>query len=256
MTFNIRFDTAIDDPAGDRWADRRASVLETVRRFDPDVIGFQEAIRSQLDDLVEAFPDHQAIGEPREAAELAEYVPLFFRRDRFDADRHGDFWLSASPEVEGSRGWDADNPRHCTWVVLRHRTADFRFAVFNTHLDRWGTVSRLEASRLIVKRVALASELPSIVMGDFNAEEASEPLEAFRAAGFRDTFRLVRPEAEDVQTIHHYNELSGSRKIDYIMCDERWEVIDAAIVRERARGRLPSDHFPLIAVLAPSSVRL
>ena len=175
MTFNIRFDTPIDAPAGNRWADRRMSVIETVRRFDPDVVGFQEALRPQLDDLTEAFPGHEAVGEPREAGELGEYVPLLFRRDRFEADGHGDFWLSLTPETGGSRGWDADNPRHCTWARLRDRALGLRFAAFNTHLDRWGSLARLEASRLIVARVALAPELPAVVMGDFNAEEASEP---------------------------------------------------------------------------------
>jgi endonuclease/exonuclease/phosphatase family metal-dependent hydrolase len=252
MTFNIRFDTPIDAALGNRWADRRTSVIETVRRFDPDVIGFQEALRSQLDDLTGAFPAYEAVGQPRESGDLGEYVPLFFRRDRFEADGSGDFWLSPTPDTSGSRGWDAANPRHCTWARLRDRTSELRSAVFNTHLDRWGAVARQEATRLIVTRVALAPELPAVVMGDFNAEEASEPLRTFRAAGFRDTLRQVQPDASDVQTVHHYTELSGPSKIDYILCDGRWDVASADIVREPAAGRLPSDHFPVVAVLRPS----
>jgi endonuclease/exonuclease/phosphatase family metal-dependent hydrolase len=51
--------------------------------------------------------------------------------------------------------------------------------------------------------------------------------------------------------VHHYVELSGSRKIDYIMCDTRWHVHAADIVRDEAAGRLPSDHFPVLADLVP-----
>lgn len=247
MTFNIRFDTERDAAAGNRWADRLASVIETVRRSDPDVVGFQEALRRQLDDLVAALPEHRGIGKPRDVGETAEYVPLFFRRARFELLDHGDFWLSPTPETEGSLGWDSDVPRHCTWAKLRDDDEGAPFAVFNTHLDRWGVEARLEAAKLIVTRTAVASELPSVVMGDLNAIEGSEPLEALRAAGFRDTFRVVHPDAEDVQTIHHYTALSGTRKIDYVMCDRRWDVVDAAIVREPAGGRLPSDHFPVTA---------
>lgn len=251
MTFNVRFDTVEDAAGGNRWADRAESVFETVRRFDPGVVGFQEALRSQLDDLVAALPAYRAVGKPREAGEVGEYVPLFYDRRRFDAEDQGDFWLSPTPEEEGSRGWDSDNPRHCTWVRLVDRDAGVRFGVFNTHLDRWGAVARLEAARLILGRIALVAELPSVVMGDFNAEEHSEPVEVFRAGGFRDTFREVHPDATDVQTVHHYDDLSGTRKIDYILCDRRWDVLAAGIVREPASGRYPSDHFPVVAELAP-----
>jgi endonuclease/exonuclease/phosphatase family metal-dependent hydrolase len=155
---------------------------------------------------------------------VAEYVPILFDRRHFDSEDFGDFWLSLTPETEGSLGWDADAPRHCTWVRVRDRDGGFRFAAFNTHLDRWGALARLEAARLIVARVELASDVPAVVLGDFNADETSEPVETFTAAGLRDTFREIHPHARDVQTVHHYTELSGTRKIDYIMCDPRWEV--------------------------------
>lgn len=251
MTFNIRFDAPADAAVGNAWADRVESVIATVRRFEPDVVGFQEALRSQLDDLVAAFPDYRSLGKPRAAGITGEYVPLFFDGRRFDAERYGDFWLSPTPDVEGSVGWDSGNPRHCTWAVLRDGRNGFRFAVFNTHLDRWGTLAREEAARLIVARVAVGHDLPSVVLGDLNAEEESEPLDAFRTAGFVDTFRALHSGEIDVQTIHHYEELSGSRKIDYILCDRRWKVVAAEIVREPAAGRLPSDHYPVVAELAP-----
>jgi endonuclease/exonuclease/phosphatase family metal-dependent hydrolase len=216
----------------------------------PDVVGFQEALRSQLDDLIEALPTYRALGKPRDVGDTAEYVPLFFRTARFDLDEHGDFWLSPTPEVEGSRGWDTDLPRHCTWARLRDRESGAHMAVFNTHLDSLGAVARFEAAKLIVGRIRVASAYPSIVMGDFNANEDSDPLETFRSAGFRDTFRVLYPDEPDVQTIHHYTELSGSRKIDYILCDDAWRVLAARIVREPSAGRLPSDHFPVVAELA------
>jgi endonuclease/exonuclease/phosphatase family metal-dependent hydrolase len=251
MTFNVRFDTEHDAPSGNRWEHRLESVIETVRRFAPDVVGFQEALRSQLQDLTAAFPDYQAVGKPREAGNVGEYVPVFFDRRRFENEESGDFWLSPTPETEGSKGWDADNPRHSTWLKLRDRDAGVRFAVFNTHLDRWGALARVEAARLIVTRMTLAPDLPTVVMGDFNADEGSEPLETFRSAGLRDTFREIHPQTRDVQTVHHYVDLSGESKIDYVMCDRRWEVLDADIIREPAAGRLPSDHYPVVAELRP-----
>lgn len=253
MTFNIRFDTTLDEPLNNRWKDRVDSVIETVRRYGPDVIGFQEALRGQLDDLTDALPEYQGVGKAREVGPTAEYVPVFFDRHRFDLDEYGDFWLSPTPEAEGSRGWDTDVPRHCTWTKLNLRGAETRFAVFNTHLDRWGALARLEAARLIVTRVGVAPELPSVVLGDMNAEEDSEPVQALLDAGLKDSFREIYPDVTDVQTVHHYTDLSGTEKLDYIMCDGRWKVLQAAIVREPAVGRLPSDHFPVVAELLPVS---
>ncbi|MFN2587553.1 MAG: endonuclease/exonuclease/phosphatase family protein [Actinomycetota bacterium] len=251
MTFNLRFDTIRDAPGGNRWADRIDSVVETIRREMPDVVGFQEALESQLADVTAALPDHRGVGKPRDVGETAEYVPLFFHVHRFELDEQGDFWLSPTPDVEGSRGWDTDVPRHCTWARLRERESGIGFVAFNTHLDVKGVLARLEASKLIVTRIAVAPELPSVVMGDFNTPEGSEPLLAFGAAGFRDSFREVHPDAVDVQTIHHYRDLSGPRKIDFILCDGRWDVLGSEIVREPAAGRLPSDHFPVVADLLP-----
>lgn len=249
MTFNIRFDTVLDEAAGNRWADRSMSVLETIRRQSPGIIGFQEALKPQLEDLSAAFPGYRALGKPRDIGETAEYVPLFFDTAKFDLDEYGDFWLSPTPEIQGSRGWDTDAPRHCTWARLRDRESGKFFAVFNTHLDAKGSLARVEAARLITTRIALAPQLPSVVMGDLNAGENSDPVEILRTTGLRDTLRDAHPEAEDVQTFHHYEDLSGPYKIDYIMCDRFWQVRSAEIVRQPAAGRLPSDHYPVVADL-------
>jgi endonuclease/exonuclease/phosphatase family metal-dependent hydrolase len=127
MTFNIRFDTILDAAGGNRWAARVESVMELLRRQRPDVVGFQEALKSQLVDLTAALPDHRGVGKPREVGDTAEYVPLFFDARRFELEDHGDFWLSPTPEIEGSRGWDTDVPRHCTWARLKERRSTVRF---------------------------------------------------------------------------------------------------------------------------------
>lgn len=247
MTFNIRFDTPLDEPEGHGWRHRRASVVETLHRTTPDIVGFQEVLRSQLEDLRAALPGHRAVGSPREAGDVGEYVPLFFDTARFDAVSCGDFWLSPTPEVEASLGWDAPDPRHCTWAVLEERSSGVHFGVFNTHLDRWGALARVEGARLIVTRTQVAGGLPFLVIGDFNAGETSEPLQALRAAGLVDTYRVIHPDETAVETAHDYGAPGLDEKIDFVMCDSSWRVVDADIVREPAAGRLPSDHYPVVA---------
>jgi endonuclease/exonuclease/phosphatase family metal-dependent hydrolase len=249
MTFNIRFDNPEDEASGNRWPSRVESVVATVRRHTPDVVGFQEARRSQLEDLCRSLPEYRALGKPREAGEVGEYVPLLFDERRFDAVQYGDFWLSDTPDLEGSLGWDAPDPRHCTWAVLRDRPSRQQFGVFNTHLDVWGAVARVEGARLILHRTELAAGLPFIVMGDLNSGEQSEALQLLRSAGLVDTYRCLHPDETDVGTVHSYELTTDSEKIDYVLTDHSWEVVGAGIIRELAAGRLPSDHYPVYADL-------
>jgi endonuclease/exonuclease/phosphatase family metal-dependent hydrolase len=239
MTFNIRFDTPQDEASGNRWPARVESVVETVRRCAPDVEGFQEALRSQLSGLTEALPEYRAVGKPREAGDVGEYVPLFFDRDRFAAPGYGDFWLSTTPEVEGSLGWDAPDPRHCTWAELEERASGQRFAVFNTHLDRWGELARLEGARLIVTRTQLAAGLPFLVMGDLNAGEDSEPLEVLRAAGLVDTFRCIHPDATEVGTVHHEVLVDPKAELETLVAVVLWTLAALGVLALVVAGLKP-----------------
>lgn len=108
MTFNIRYDNPADGEDG--WASRRAKVASMVRFHGADVVGVQEALPNQLADLAAALPQLGWFGSGRSAARDGEHCAVFFRRDRLEVLAQGTFWLSPTPEVAGSRGWDAALP--------------------------------------------------------------------------------------------------------------------------------------------------
>lgn len=57
MTFNIRTSNI---PDGDNaWQYRKELVAETIRRFEPDVVGMQEVITEQIEYLTSALPDYR-----------------------------------------------------------------------------------------------------------------------------------------------------------------------------------------------------
>jgi exonuclease III len=67
----------------------------------------------------------------------------------------------------------------------------------------------------------------------------------------RDTFRVARPD-EPAYTFHAFrgpNARGRLGKIDYVLCDDRFTVEGAGIVRTSREGRLPSDHYPVTADL-------
>jgi endonuclease/exonuclease/phosphatase family metal-dependent hydrolase len=246
MTFNVRFDSPDDAPDG-TWAKRREAAMEVVRTHRPDVVGMQEAMGHQVEDVRAGLPGYEFFGRPRDLSVHAEYVPLLWRRERFEAEQTGVFWLSETPEVEGSKGWDADNPRVATWAVLREVASSRAFLVVNTHLDRWGELARRSGAELLVSRAAERfAGMPLIVTGDMNESYGDPALNVFASALLRDGYADVADDAPP--TIHHYGERYG-RKIDFVLCDPNWKALGAQIIRDRPDGQWPSDHFPVTADL-------
>jgi endonuclease/exonuclease/phosphatase family metal-dependent hydrolase len=248
MTYNVRFDNPEDAAAGHGWTERCGAVVDTVRRSGADIVGFQEARLNQLADLVRSLSGFRSVGKPRQAGVTGEYVPIFVCTERFDVTASGDFWLSVTPDVEASIGWDAPDPRHCTWATVRERHAGFEVAAFNTHLDVWGQQARVEGARLIAARRNIAGDLPCVVMGDFNAGEHSQPLDVLRAAGLRDTYRVVHPDGP-APTYHGFSPPPVGDKLDYVLCDDRWDVLDAFVVDGVVGDRVASDHLAVVADL-------
>ena len=201
----------------------------------------------QLDDLRRDLSGYEGLGRARELGGGGEFVPLLFLRNRFDADQWGVFWLSETPDVEGSMGWDADNPRISTWAVLRDRETSRAFLVINTHLDRWGTLAREASAELLVSRASRFAGVPLLVIGDLNVTEDDTTFAALQAGLLRDSYRDLY-EGPAPPTIHHYGERFGG-KIDFVLCDPNWRTLGAEIVTDRPLGRWPSDHYPVMADL-------
>jgi len=254
MSFNIRQGRALD--GHNRWYKRRDLVFEVIRRYRPHVLGLQEAHHLQLAEVLSALDAYGSVAERRYGGRFGAFAPILFDRGRLEAGRGGDFWLAPDPDGHRRRGWDAAVPRICTWALLRDKqadTGDGSFAVFNTHVDHRGKQAQVHSARLLAERLGAVTHLPRLLLADLNANEQSEALRVLLASGLRDTYRVMRPDEEPFFTYHRFNGArAGGRlgKIDFILCDDRWTVCDAQIVRDEFDGRLPSDHYPVVATLA------
>jgi endonuclease/exonuclease/phosphatase family metal-dependent hydrolase len=256
MTFNLRYGTA--DDGENSWPHRRDLVIDVVREQAPDVLGVQEALRFQLDELAAAFPEFAEVGVGRDDGGTAgEYAAILYRADRFEATEEGTFWFSEKPDQPGSIGWGARLPRICTWARLAERGTRRFFYVYNVHFDHESQESRERSARLLASRIVRhAGTAPVVVLGDFNAGEDNaailflkgrvEPAPELR---LRDSFRVLHPDSLEVGTFNGFNGATSGSKIDGILISGHWDVEKAAIVRTSRGGRYPSDHFPVVAML-------
>jgi endonuclease/exonuclease/phosphatase family metal-dependent hydrolase len=260
MSFNIRYGTANDGP--NHWDKRKDFLADTIRAYDPDLLGTQETLVSQRDYLAAQFPTYGVFAAGRDdGKEKGETAALYWRKDRFKKLDGGHFWLSDMPDQPGSKGWDAALPRVVTWVKLADLKApdpELHPVFFiNTHFDHKGKKARIESAKLLRARIdQLAKGCSVIVTGDFNAGEASEPYAILfgkkdDATTLVDTYRVAHPQrSKNEGTFNGFNPKAiGGARIDWIACSPDWTVKNAAIDRTTKDGRTPSDHFPITATL-------
>ena len=250
MTFNIRYGTAKDGE--NEWSKRRDMLFEVIRDGRPDLLGLQEALDFQIDEILAAVSGYAVVGVGRDdGAEKGEYSAILFRTERFHVAEAGTFWFSDTPTVPGSRSWGNQITRISSWARFIDR--DGRgFYHFNLHLDHQSQPSRERSTVLLRGRIDTRTVPdPVIVTGDFNVGEANPALATLTGgsgAPFVDTFRVLHPDVKDVGTFSGFKVGSiGPDKIDYVLVAPGTEVLAAEIVRFSRDGRYPSDHFPVTA---------
>lgn len=256
MSFNVRVKTILDllNP----WSSRRDGVARTIQRFNPDVLGTQEVLASQLDDLKRAMPEFASVGAGRsDGADDGEMCAILYRPDRFKKLDEGHFWLSRDPHKPGSTSWGAVWSRMTTWLKLRPRDGGGDFYVFNTHFAVASGNARHQAARLLRQRIdAIAGDSPTILTGDFNTTQTSTTYRTLlrgtpRTGPFVDTYRAIYPDTYPFEaTRHGFRGTLKGQRIDWILASDDFRPRHAAIVRDAPTGRLPSDHYPVTAVLS------
>ncbi len=263
MAFNIRFDNPAD--GANAWANRKERVASTVRFHGADIVGMQEALKSQIDYLAEALPEYGWFGVGRDdGKEAGEFSPVFYRRERVEVLAQSTFWLSETPMVAGKLGWDAVCNRVVTWGKFREKVSGAVFYLFNTHFDHAGDTARVESAKLLLAKISdIAGEYPVVVTGDFNAREESEVYRILTGQGGQpDPQKRIFDCRYLSQTAHHgplatfngFNPTPAAGRIDYIFVKPQLRVLRHGILAERWEEGWASDHFPVLAevVIAPA----
>ncbi len=245
MTFNIRYGSADDGP--NSWPNRRKLVGDIIDQHSPDVLAIQEGLAFQLEDLAEVLDGYRKLGQHRDGGLEGEFSGLYVEESRVGVIRWGEFWLSPTPHAQGSKGWDAALPRMAVWADVENRASGDTIRVYGTHFDHQGETARLESARLISRHAEDGP--PAVVLGDLNAGERSNPLGVFFQHGFESAFLKLHP-ASETGTFNGFQDPSGGDRIDHILLGPGLEPRRAEIIGGPVNGVWPSDHFPVVVVIA------
>lgn len=244
MTFNVRLLTNSD--GANNWDARRDIAIQMLRAEDPDVIGTQELFKRQGDEIVAGLPQYAWFGEGRRGSHDDEHMGVFYRKDRLRVRESGNFWLSDTPDVPGSRTWGNLYPRLVTWARFERIADGATFTLYNTHLPYRDEdeAARIRGAELIRARLErLDQNEPIILTGDFNAPPESR-VHATLTARLTDAW-LAAPQRSGPEATFHNFTGKPNRRIDWIMF-RGLTPTSAKTVTTQANGRYPSDHFPVI----------
>lgn len=250
MSFNIRYGLAKD--GDNEWSKRTELVVDTIKAFEPDLLGTQETLGFQAEFLRKQLPEFGYIGQTRDNNPNGEQCAIFYRKERFERIAHDQFWLSESPETKASKSWDSSLPRVATLVVLKDKTSNRELTFYNTHFDHRGGTARLESAKLIRRKVdTRAKKTAIIITGDFNCGEGSGPYnQLLESARLSDSYRNLIPEKKAGEgTFNGFKGKTDGPRIDWVLHSPEFKTTQASIDRFNKQGRYPSDHFPVTAVL-------
>lgn len=255
MSFNIRYDNPGDSL--NNWQYRKERAANAIRFYDADIVGTQEVLHNQLQDLQQRLPEYGVIGVGREdGKEKGEYSALWYKKTRFEVIDSGTFWLSETPEVAGSKGWDGACERVASWAKLQDKRSGKEYFVLNTHLDHVGVAARREGISLILDKVKeLSNGAPIVVTGDFNSTPESDvikhitnPADPGHLTDAREVSALVYGPS---WSFHDFGSIPYEQRplIDYVFVGNGLKVVKYGVLAEMENNSFLSDHAPVLVTV-------
>lgn len=294
MTFNLRYSSAAEDQGTWKQWDspvyspqRREFAVRLVAQYQPDVVGFQEGLDTQLDYLAAHLPDYAFERRRPSGGGGAENAAFAFKTHAVELLGRDVLSLGPSP---GGGYWNNTPgtnfnpyvffpnmglgfPRIALRGRFRWRATGQEFLFHTTHFD-FNTDPQVGSARLIaddarVRNDRMPASPLSVVVGDFNCTQDANAWKLFTGAitnagitgDYLDSWWQVYSNWTGSGSIHGY--LGGVRpatdRIDWILhrggviATQTLIVADTTVTTNASNGTTatlyPSDHYPILAVL-------
>ncbi|EGC39182.1 hypothetical protein DICPUDRAFT_75271 [Dictyostelium purpureum] len=282
-SYNIRYDN-IDDKQN-QWVYRKMLVFSNIAFLKPHIIGFQECLFNQINDLKEGLLEkfgmnYDYIGLGRDDGEKnGEFSPIFYNTDKVELVHSHQFWISETPYKPGTKSWKTACPRIVTWGLFKFKKSNKLFYFLNTHLDHLSESARYEGTLMIKSFIAtLKPQIPLVLVGDFNSNEYQKPIinivsssiDIIKSKKYLELLEI--PLRDDIlfQTLfnarnvanckigpdHTFTGFNGqfTENIDYIFINQQFKTTSFIVFNNHPSkitksSTIASDHFPIIADL-------
>ncbi len=230
MSFNIAGDMEEDN---DNWQERMVEVGKIIAQEKPDVIGFQESYLGNFKIIQTVAPGYSYYGlnEKGNNDDKDESLRLLFRSDRWqvDSEESGIFWYTRTPEVPGSKDWEALWIRDCVYARFVDLQTKDAFYLFNSHWSYASQLSRDNSARLLAQKIdERKCPDPYFAIGDFNAKKDGTSIQ----------YLLTEEDNPSPMEaiIYHY--------VDGIFAQaDQFKIIEAKVIENDKA----SDHRPVVA---------
>ena len=252
MSFNIRYHNPEDGVHS--WENRKQRVARLINYYRPDILGLQEALHDQVLYLDKNLKGYKWVGSGRDDGRQAgEYTAIFYNIMRFTAIKSHNFWLSDTPEIPGSIGWDAACTRMVTCLLLRDTISGENLYVFNTHFDHVGQTARIMSAKLLLQKIEQTDTSGNVVItGDFNSSDSSTVYTILTSVPHKHTISFS--DARYVCAGSHkgpdwtyqgFHDTSEKKKLDYIFISDTFQSQFHQYILDPDFGKFVSDHLPV-----------
>ncbi len=245
FTFNLRTESKNDGV--NYFPNRRGRILDTIKAYAPDIIGFQEATDYIREWLRDSLEDYMVVGCGRGKNYRGESTIIAFRKSEFDMISFETFWLSLTPGIPGT-GYGLDQstcPRITTSALLKPLNGGEPFIFCNTHLDHKGKTARLLGSVQLIQYLT-SKPYKFVLTGDFNATPDAPEITVFSTVK---DHPITDATAGLGGTFHGFSKSAVKVKIDYIFTDLPCDASESFIIPDEgnSEGIFISDHHPVCA---------
>jgi endonuclease/exonuclease/phosphatase family metal-dependent hydrolase len=157
--------------------------------------------------------------------------------------------LSETPQVPGSKSWDAAITRVASWGTFKDLKSKKDFLLINTHFDHMGNEARKNSAALLKQKAAeIAKDFPLVITGDFNCTREEAPYKT-----------IMQPEGVSLTDPAPSNPPGtfcsfavnsiDCRAIDYIFYTGEWKSEKYQVISDNDGKYYPSDHLPVMVTL-------
>lgn len=243
MSFNLRI--AVDCDGINHFDNRLWRIVEFLKEEKPDIVGFQEVNGHMKEMLNASLNEYVLVGCGRDKDYSGESALIGYRKDKFELLRFENFWLSATPDIPGSRyGFDQSMcPRITSAALLKMHGGSEPFWFVNTHLDHEGANARVFGALQLIQFVS-TKRYPCVITGDFNAEPNEDCIKLMVE---NNDFPLVEATSSIGPTFHAYTKKPFA-KIDYVFTSLKCDPSESVLYDdEPVNGVYMSDHRPIAA---------